>query len=55
MFGVKNIRLVDYLAEKGIYPVYDDLGVTFYWRTQRLFDAVESYFIKTVCIPNKGY
>lgn len=55
MWGIKNIRLVDYLCENGVYPEYESFGITFFQTSKKLRDLMDSYFIRYTCIPNKAY
>lgn len=39
-------RLVNYLMERGIYPVYEDSSISFYWKNKELKSALDSYSIR---------
>lgn len=53
MWGIKNIRLVDYLCENGIYPEYESIGVTFFKTSDKFRELLDRYFIQYTCIPNR--
>lgn len=53
MWGVKNIHLVDFLCENGIYPEYESLGVSFFKASNTFRTLLDRYFIQHTCIPNR--
>lgn len=53
MWGIKNIRLVDFLCENGLYPECERWGVTFFKTSDKLRDLMDSYFIRYTCVPNR--
>ena len=55
MWGIKNVRLVDYLCENGVFPECERWGVSFFKTTDKMRELMDSYFIRYTCIPNKAY
>lgn len=54
MIATKNIRLIDFLWENGIFPDKELFNMAYYTVSEKLLDMMDRYYIKTVCIPNKG-
>lgn len=46
MFWVDNFHLVNYLADRGIYPITEKDGVAWYHDNKRLQDARKDYSIE---------
>lgn len=53
MWGIKNIRIVDFMCENGIYPEYESMGVSFFKTSNSFRTLLDRYFIINTCIPNK--
>lgn len=53
MWGVKSIKLVDYLCSNGVFPEYESLGVTFFKTTAKFRELKDKYYLEIVCIPNR--
>lgn len=51
---IYNIKKINYLAEHGVYPLYDDDELpAIYKESQKLSELLERYIIERVCVPNK--
>ena len=53
MWGIKSIKLVDYLCSNGVFPEYESLGVTFFKATAKFRELKDKFYLESVCIPNK--
>lgn len=53
MFYVHEVRLINFLWERGITPDYEIGNTALYRRTKRLNELLDKYYIRYVCIPNK--
>jgi hypothetical protein len=43
---IKSIKLNDFLMENGIYPEYENSGLSFYRDSVKLFNLLDDYAIK---------
>ncbi len=50
---ITNINIQLFLEENGTYPVIEDYFAAYYARTPQLYELLDQYFIKYICIPNK--
>ena len=53
MKKVISVRMQNYLAANGVFPVYEENEAAFYKKTPQLFLLLERYTINYICIPNK--
>ena len=51
---IYSIKKINYLAEHGVYPLYDDDELpALYKQSQNLSELLERYIIERVCAPTK--
>ena len=54
MRKIYSIKQINYLAEHGVFPLYDDDELpAIYKESQKLSELLEKYIIERVCVPNK--
>lgn len=53
MWGIKNIRLVDYMCINGVFPEYERYGVTFFKTNEKFRTLLDRYYIEYTLIPNR--
>ena len=53
MWCIKSIHINDYLMLNGIYPEYEECGLSFYRKSERLRALLEEYAIRSA-FYNKG-
>ena len=53
MWCIKDPKLLDYLWERGMLPVFETGNAAFYYTSYDLHQLLESFYIREVCIPNK--
>lgn len=52
---IKNEKLIDFLWLNGVKPVYENAGNYYYYKTDKLRELMNSYYIRNVCFKNKGW
>lgn len=53
MYITDNIRLQNYLEEKGIYPLREQGITAYYKKNKQLYSTLDSYYIEKILIRNK--
>lgn len=53
MWCIKSIKLNDFLMENGIYPEYENSGLSFYHNSARLRSLLDDYAVREA-FYNKG-
>ena len=53
MIRVSNIRLQNYIEERGIQPVREEYGVAFYRTSPKLLQLLEAFDIEYICFKNR--
>lgn len=53
MARISSKRMRDFLEENGVYAVYEVGEVGYYRRSRKLSSLLDTYYIRTVLIPNK--
>jgi hypothetical protein len=55
MWCIKNIKLIDFLYENGLQPLYERYGAAYYVSNEKLHRLLDRYTIIHICIPNRCY
>jgi hypothetical protein len=53
MWGIKNIRLVDYMCINGVFPEYERYGITFFKTSEKFRTLLDRYYIEYTLMPNR--
>lgn len=53
MYITDNIKLQNYLAEKGIYPLREQGITAYYKKNKQLYSKLDSYYIEKILIRNR--
>ena len=53
MWVIRNVKIIDFLWERGLFPVFETGNAAFYYSSYDLHQLLEKYYIHNYCIPNK--
>lgn len=51
---IRSKRLINYLVDNGLFPVYETKEEAYFIKDYTLKDLMDSYTIANDCFPNKG-
>ena len=51
---IKSKRLINYLIENGLFPLYETREESYFVKDYRLKDLLVNYTIMNDCFPNRG-